>query len=111
MDKRLFDLYLFRIHNLSKMIKKAKLYKLFISVYQKSLKQTFQNDFLNTKSHLLNFCSRVVKSQRLFCSQKAGVKCSYESFLVNKSHYMAKRNLIFNLSYQSFKPYLTTITN
>ena len=27
--------------------------------------------------HLLNLCSRVVNSQRLLCSKKAGVKCSY----------------------------------
>ena len=32
--------------------------------------------FLSTKSPL-NLCSCVVNSQRLFCSQKSGAKCSY----------------------------------
>ena len=33
-------------------------------------------------NNLLKLCSRVVNSQKLFCSQKARVKCSYQSFLV-----------------------------
>ena len=44
----------------------------------------FQTGFC-VQNHLLNLCSRVVNSQRFFCSQKAGVKCSYQRFLVNKN--------------------------
>ena len=33
---------------------------------------------------ILNLCSSSVNSQRLLCSQKAGVKYLYESFLVSK---------------------------
>ena len=37
-------------------------------------KTNVSSQFLST-NHLLNLCSRVVNSQRLFCSQRAGVKC------------------------------------
>ena len=53
----------------------------FIFVYQKSLKQTFKNSFW-VQNHLLNLCSGAMNTQRLLCSQIAGVKCSYWSFLV-----------------------------
>ena len=33
----------------------------------------------------MNLCSSAVNSQRLLCSHKAGVKCSYQSILVYKS--------------------------
>ena len=38
--------------------------------------------FFLVQNHILNLCSRVVNSQRFFCSQKADVKWSYLSFLV-----------------------------
>ena len=55
----------------------------FIFVYQKSLKRTFQTGF-SAQNPLLNLCSSAVNSQKLFCSQKDGVKCLYSSFLVYK---------------------------
>ena len=55
----------------------------FIFVYQKSLKRTFKNSF-SVQNHLLNLCSSAENSQRLLFIQKAGVKCSYKSFLVYK---------------------------
>ena len=55
----------------------------FIFVYQKSLKRTFKTVFWVQK-HLSNLCSSAVDSQRLLCSQKAGVKCFYLSYLVYK---------------------------
>ena len=51
----------------------------FIFVYQKSLKWTFKTSFW-VQNHLLNLCSSAVNSQRLMYSQKAGVKCSYQSW-------------------------------
>ena len=45
----------------------------FIFVYQKSLKRTFKTGFW-VQNHLLNLCSRAVNSQRLLCSQRAGVR-------------------------------------
>ena len=32
------------------------------------------------QNHLLNLCSSVINLQRLFCSQKAGVKCPIKAF-------------------------------
>ena len=46
-------------------------------VYKKYLKQMFKTGLCIKKKHLLNLCSSVVNSQRLLCSQKAGVNCSY----------------------------------
>ena len=46
-------------------------------------KTNFKTGFLVHK-HLLNLCFSAVDSQRLLCSQKACVKCSYKSFLVYK---------------------------
>ena len=37
------------------------------------------NQFL-VQNQLLNLCSFVVNSQRLYCTQKAGVKCSIKAF-------------------------------
>ena len=37
------------------------------------------------QNHLLNLCSRVINLQRLFCSQKSLVKCSYKRFRVYKN--------------------------
>ena len=45
-------------------------------IYQISLKRTLQTGFW-VQNHLLNLHTCVVNLQRLFCSQKAGVKCSY----------------------------------
>ena len=39
---------------------------------------------VSVKNRLLNLCLGVVKSQRLDCSQKNGIKCWYHNFLVNK---------------------------
>ena len=42
--------------------------------------EIFKTNVLNrflVQNHLLNLCSGAVNSQRLLCSQKAGVKCSY----------------------------------
>ena len=47
----------------------------FIFVYQKSLKPTFNTGFW-VQNLPLNLCSRANNLQRLFCSQRAGVKCS-----------------------------------
>jgi hypothetical protein len=38
--------------------------------------EIFQTGF-RVQNHLLNLCSSAVDLQRLLCSQKAGVKCSY----------------------------------
>ena len=48
----------------------------FIFVYHKSLKQTFKIGF--------EFVFCAVNSQRLLCSQKAGVKCSIKAFWYTK---------------------------
>ena len=45
-------------------------------VYWKSLKRTFETVFC-VQNHLLNLFYSAVNSQRSFCTQKAGVKCSY----------------------------------
>ena len=52
----------------------------FSFAYQKSIKPTFKTGFW-VQNHLLNLCSRVVNLQKLFCSQKTGVKC----FVLNLS--------------------------
>ena len=59
-------------------------------LYAKSLKRTFKIGFW-VQSHLLNLCSNAVNSQRLLCSQKAGVKCSNSSFLVFKIVFEKKK--------------------
>ena len=48
----------------------------FISVYPKSLEQTFKAG-LRVQNHLLNLCFGAMNSQRLLFSQKAGVSCLY----------------------------------
>ena len=48
---------------------------------QISLKPMFKTGFW-IQNHLWNLCSRIVNSQRLFCSQKADVECSYLGFLI-----------------------------
>ena len=58
-------------------------------LYQKSLKRTER-----VQNHYSNFCSRVVNSQRLSCTQKSGMKCSYESFLLlQRLFYSGKTNI------------------
>ena len=52
---------------------------IYIFVYQKSLYQTFHISFW-AENHLLNLCSSAVNSQKLLCSQKAGMKWLYLSF-------------------------------
>ena len=52
----------------------------------------FKTVFL-VQNRLLNLCSSAVDSQRLLCSQKAGVKCSYLSFLAYKVYYIQVINL------------------
>ena len=47
----------------------------YLFAYQKSLNGTFRTGFW-VQNHLLNLCSSAVNSQRLLCSQKAGVKYS-----------------------------------
>ena len=54
---------------------------------QKSLKLTFKPGFW-VQNHPLNLCSSAVDSQKLLCSQKAAVKCSYSRFLVYSIQYM-----------------------
>ena len=44
----------------------------------------FKLFFFLVQNHLLNICSRVVNSQRLFCSQKAGVKF-YQDYAYNNN--------------------------
>ena len=39
--------------------------------------KTHNSNWFLKANHLLNFCSCVVNSQRLLCSQKGGVKCLY----------------------------------
>ena len=52
-----------------------------IFVYHKSLKRMVKSEFWVHKL-FLNLCSHALNSQRLFYSKKAGVKCSYQIFLV-----------------------------
>ena len=53
-------------------------------VYQKTLKRTFKTGF-RLQNPLFNLCFSDVNSQRLWRSQRADVKCSYVSFLVEKN--------------------------
>ena len=48
----------------------------YIFFYQKSLKQTLKTCFC-IQNHLLNLCTCIVNSQRLFCYQKADFKYLY----------------------------------
>ena len=59
-------------------------------------KTNVSTQFLGT-----NLCSSVVNSQRLFCNQTAGVKFSYQSFLVFKG-YCVVGKLILHVGIQSF---------
>ena len=51
-------------------------FRYFIFCILEIFKTHNSNCFLKT-NHLLNLCTCVVNSQRLFCSQKGGVKCLY----------------------------------
>ena len=55
----------------------------FIFVYLKSLKRTVNTGFW-LENHLLNLFSSAVNSQKLLCSQKAGVKCCNKSSGIQK---------------------------
>ena len=55
----------------------------FIFVYQKFFKRTFKIGFC-VQNHLLNLCSLAVNSQRLFCSQKAGMNIRIKAFWYTK---------------------------
>ena len=48
--------------------------------------------FFLVQNDLYNLYSSVVNSERLFCSQKAGVECSYSNFLVYKIYFSIKIN-------------------
>ena len=68
-----------------------------IFVYKKSLKRMFKPDFW-VQNHLLNLFSRVVNSQRLFCSQKAAACEMFVLKLSGQQMIMMTHNrtLIFN---------------
>ena len=55
-------------------------------VYQKYSNRTFKTAFW-VQNHLWSLFSWAVNSQRLFCSKKAGIKCSYQILLVSKKYY------------------------
>ena len=55
------------------------IYKKYIK-YEKSLKRTFQTGFW-VQNNRLNLCSRVMNSQRLFCSQKTVWNVRIKAFL------------------------------
>ena len=55
----------------------------------KFLKRTFKNIFIVVQNHLLNLLSSAVNPQRLLCRHKAGMKCLYSSFLMNKTYFNA----------------------
>ena len=82
------------------MISSYQIWVIFIFIYQKYLKQSFQTGFW-VQNDLLNLFSGAVNSQRLLCSQRAGVKCSCYIFLVYKGYFIVQK-LILNVGIKAF---------